>query len=264
MSQTKLASEARELTRRIFASLPERVRLAHFAVRLIVAEMSPVDIGRLFYAIFAMKGVEGMPEIGNGVTVESLGLDKAKNTNAVLRKIPRGYGTDFGRKVRSFILKTLRGMPKTTDHQELIEDTISHALMKMSNPQTKVVGDLSKAENYALTIMKNYIVDYYRRKSTWSEGQMDVTEDGATVDFADPGSLSDFLQEMPRVEVRRFIQRLMDTASTDNQRSMINLRLQGYTDAEISRELGLSHNAVGKFFSGPAGQRMRSIIQDYV
>jgi len=264
MSQTKLASEARELTRRVYASLPERVRLAHFAVRLIVAEMSPVDIGRLFYAVFAMKGVTDMPEIKSGVTVESLGLDKAKNTNAVLRKIPRGYGTDFGRKVRAFLLKKLSGMPKVTDQQELIEDTISNALMKLSNPSTKIVGDLKKAENFALTTMWNYVVDYYRRKSTWSEGQMDVTEDGATVDFADPGSLSDFIQEMPRVEVRRFIQRLMDTASTDNQRSMINLRLQGYTDAEVARELGLSHNAVGKFFSGPAGQKMRSIIQDYI
>lgn len=262
MRQTKLASQARRLQRRIYASLPLNIRLSHFFLRL--AAMSDAEFGRLVFAYFILNEVPGMPEIRGEASPEDLA--KLGDMTKIYRKLPRGYGASFGRLAKAVIQKKIKRFP-IHDSQEVLEDAMGHALMKISMKPFGLKGsvpNLEAAQGYVITMMENFVLDQVRSRARRKEDQMPSDSEGHTIEFEDPDALFNALNSIPRSEALHMIRDLENVARTDNQRDILELKLKGYRDSEIAKKLGLSQAAIHKFFQGPQGEQMRRVIREYL
>lgn len=261
MRQIRLASEARQLKRRIFASLPFQIRVAYFAIRLAV--QSDEEFGRILYAYFAMRGVKGLPEI-KGKTVEDLGfvgLDPRSKLNMVVRKLPKGYGKVFGKKAKAIIYKILL-TKNVGDVEDIVESSMSHIMLMLISKMPNMEGKtLKEAELYIINSLKNFISNYLKRHSTWKEQQMPETEEGEILEFSDPSSLQNFLKAIPRPQ--QFLRELLNVAQTENQETMLKLRFQGYSNADIARELGVDPAIITRFFKSREDE-LREVVERYI
>lgn len=226
--QTKLAAEATKLSRTIFASLPWGFRLAHLFEKFAVDTQEA--FGRFAYAEFLKAGVEGLPDI-NGQPALSL-RGEIQGPRAA-DKLPRGYGKDFGKKVWTFAFHKFRDM-------ELVEDGISHVMMRMVKGEVQVRegSTLKSAENLIVTSVLNATMDALRAKKRAAPSLMrENDEDGyAEIDIADPHAFKELEQMLPRSEMARLMNDLKSIQ--DRAPSWVEAQLDGLTDRELATEWG--------------------------
>lgn len=259
MRQTKLASQARDLQRQIFASLPINIRLAHFYLR--IAALDDASFGKMLFAYFIKSGVTDIPELKGPVSLDDL---REMNINQITRKLPKSYAAGLGRYVKGTVNKFLKTF-NIPNSSEVLENAMSHILMKIirstADMKDRPFGD---ARSYIITSMKNYIRDHLRGMYHNPETSTPVDSEGVDIEFADPKSMINALKGLPRHEMHKLWQELSrSVAKTDLQQSFLEMKLQGYTYAEIARELGTSHSAVRMFFERNS-DRITSIMEEYI
>ncbi len=194
--QAHLALTAAETARRIYASLPLRIRFA----RMMIA-MDPGGgqlISKLAYAWFLVLGVKGMPEVPEGTSfAKAIEQQKAKaksaNINALVGIMPQAWALSE----RNRFAKALNGVIwKKARKPQDADDAMSAAMEKLfsgTKAITKINPDLglAKCESLVIRITKNALIDLARGGDLDDPMTDSLTDDGpdspgGQKDIADP------------------------------------------------------------------------------
>jgi len=123
MGVMSLITAALALRRKVYANLPWGFRLAGFLTTL--ASVESDGFGKAVYGLFLMYGVMDMPPIKGGPAENH----KPKSPKEIDRKIPHGYGSDYG----SLIYKTLLSKFKNVD---FVSDVMMEGVLKLTTNAT--------------------------------------------------------------------------------------------------------------------------------
>lgn len=232
--QQRLASRASDLSRRIYASLPWGLRVANLF--MVLASSTQDAFGRVVYAEFIKRGVEGMPDIaGEPASAWQERLLKLKTRAG--DRVPRGYGLAFAKKVWGI------AMGKARD-PNLVEDVMVRAmekLLKMKPDTIREGAPLPEAEGFIISMVKNDILDQFRaqkRRPQLGLGEKDEEGDYSG-DVLDPNWGETYSRaglERTLQEARRDLEGVHPDAA-----AYIDLSLQGYPDKEILLKLDMKN-----------------------
>lgn len=214
----KLITASTSLRRQIWASMPFGVRVADFFSRLAVSTTEA--FGATVYAEFLKNSVEGMPEIGGTVPDP--------------KRVPRGYGRDFGKKAYAILMSKLH-------NPQRVEDVMSEFLIRFierGSTGLRPGTSIKEAENYVLkglvrlgynslrnSLRKREVSDtlVYDRYDAKSDTRMDFP----SFDDSHSDSLRSIFEDaLPSLQGR------LKAIHPDASR-YIELSLDGYTDREI-------------------------------
>lgn len=240
-----LVAKAKELGRRLYASLPWGYRVAGLMLHL--ASGVTDILGRVAYAAFIKAGVEGMPAV------------RGEAPNAVQHsnpdKLPSGYGKRFGEKVYAILLKKLRD-------PELVEEVMSQILIRISSGKVaenlRPGTTLSGAENYVLQLVSRVMQDYFRsehgREDRGTRRQKIYLDHPVTgnpefekekIDLADPTSFKDLDTMLPKHEIPKLMRDLKRVH--ERAPGWLEARLDGLTGSDIGEEWGVGKTAVAEW-----------------
>jgi len=213
----QLIRTAREIRRRIWASLPFRERFAQVLCRL--ASSSTDAFGTAMYGLFLEHGVEGMPPINGKPASEWV----AQNS---VRRLPASYGREFGKKA---FLSLMRKYHKP----EVVEDLLSAFLVRFmakAGQYLKPGTSLRQAEAYVMRSLYNDGINLLRRKR-FEVGESTLKrddEEGPGFLDRSPGQNLDekTILESPAVQAK--LRRIHKSAE-----QYLRLLLEGYKDVEI-------------------------------
>ena len=165
----KLLTSANAIRRRIWASLPFKVRLAEMLMRLAVS--SSEAFGRAVYGIFKKQGVVGLPESMSDLTREA---------------------KDFG----SLVFKTLMGK-FGAQLGAGVEDVMSAfmlRLLKGGEHNIKAGTSLDEARGIVMLGVKNEALNHVKsrkRRQPFEQGLMKPGDEGEKeIDMNDPHALN--------------------------------------------------------------------------
>lgn len=126
--QAQLASSAQALRRQIWASLPLKVRFAHF-VRNAFNQWQPINL--MIHAAMLKDGVKGMPPIGGMPGEEFVAQAKDRNgrsryegrngTNRLIQDMGSNYGAKLGRDIWAMVVSFL-GRSRMHDAEDVLSD----------------------------------------------------------------------------------------------------------------------------------------------
>jgi len=264
-----LLKSARELRRKIFASMPWGYRLAHLI--LVLANANAEGWGKLLYALFLQKGVKGMPDIrgqdaNEWFEAQPDAIKKERNADKLSRKLPSGYGSGFGHKIYKFALVIAHRPDKVDDElQKLMEYlTVRGGIDHMHDGV-----DLSKAESYIINSVQNrsYNIQEEKKRELSRGTSLTVTDsDGNTVqvDKTDPEAAKRLDQQ---IELRHILskpttERALNKAHPDGM-TFIELILEGYDVSEIVGNPKVGEPGMLPHFND-SGQAGYNFIKTYV
>lgn len=267
MQPKLLAKQAATLRRQIYASLPWGVRLAVFLQKLANGTLDA--FGRVVYAEFIKRGVEGLPDIGNEPALSWREKLLASGTRAG-DKVPRGYGKDFARKAWNIML----GQTKNPEMVEELMTLVMERLIK--NPTSiKEASPLKISEGYVLTMLKNLRVDkvrYDKHRRDISGPSLTVEDESGediTLDVKDPDSWKQVAEMLPESELREILkdlERIHPSAA-----AFVDLSFQGYTLTEMARGGLLPHLEGEETSTQAVAQwvnrwlpRIQKVVQDHI
>lgn len=224
----RLVVAALDLRRRVYASLPWGWRLGHLLTKL--ASDSSSSFGQVAYGLFLLHGVTDMPAI-KGEPAEN---HKPSKPAEIDRKIPRGYGKDFGQKAYRVLLRRFK-------NPDFAEEVMSEGIIKILTGDNYLSRELdgkplSKAENLFLKSMVNLGTDIERKRGR--ERGMAVDEEGAEVPIEDPNSWKTLEDKLPEKEIetiKRELSQVVDPRLAPDLALYFDLLLDGYKDSEILR-----------------------------
>jgi len=222
-----LLAQAREQSRRIYASLPWGYRVARLVLHL-ASGLTDI-IGRVTYLDFIKSGVVDMPPI-NGETPAR-----------TLKAVPVGYGKHFGDRLYALLLSKSK-------HPDTVEDVLSTLMTQIAEGKMKLRegASLREAESYVIqwalnTLKMIWRKDNSRREQGMPEGE---TEDGAPIDFnfEDPNSFRHLDKLIPKSELSR----LMHDLERVHERapSWLEAKLDGLRGVEIAQEWGVGKSYI--------------------
>jgi len=256
----KLASEAAELHRQIYASLPFTVRLAHLWLKLSFSDAEL--IGRLSYAIFLSLGVQGIPDI-KGMPALEFAAKKGIRGPRDMTKVPTGVGQRFGRVAIGSVIKILPSFLRSTDAKDEIVGKVVEKLLKGEYNKPGLSGvPLKQAENYVIMALKNETRNYLRGQAYRQTTPM-VNEEGEFLDFRNPEEFLEIAQDLTPGEIQRMFQELDQVGKGSRGSDYLRLLLEGYSQTDISRQLGVSIPAVTKWLRNNK-QTIKGIIHKYL
>jgi len=261
MLQAKLASDAVVLRRQIYASLPFTVRLSHLWLKLAYSDAEL--LGSLAYATFLGWGIQGMPDIKNMPALEfakAQGIKGPRNIN----KLPKGTGADFGRKAIGVALQKLPRELKGAGAMDDIVGTVAEKLIKgtYSKSGAPIGGNLGQAQAFIIMMLKNEARDFVRYWVRHRTAPMQ-DEEGKTLDFSSPDEFLEVARELTPSEIKRMFAEISQIGRDTRGAEFIKMRLEGYSQTEIAKELGVSVPAVSQWLKRNKSQ-IRDIIQNYL
>jgi DNA-directed RNA polymerase specialized sigma24 family protein len=245
----RLASQARLLQRQIYASLPFSHKVAVFYLRY---ASDYALFGRVMYAEFIRAGV-------HGPSFESLPDIEIRQTRTDYRKIPVEVGAKFGKIVYQRLYKLIHA-----DHEvreEAAQEIMTNFMVRVMDPgdtKAKCRPGIEDKQAFAWThtIMGRnawlWNRDHGRARG---DDAMDManpiptreTDHGRQeIEFADPSVMQSLIKDMPRSEWSKLEQELMEVVDKPRERELLMLKLDGWTNAEVAAELGISAPFVGQ------------------
>jgi hypothetical protein len=233
---SSLLKSARELRRQIWASLPWGYRVARLL--MVLANANAEAWGKTLYAMFLQRGVKGLPDVHGQMAdqwFEALPESVQKNLNLLTRKLPSGFGSQFGHRLFKLALVIAKRPDKVDDEiQKLMEYLLKGAINRLTEG-----SPLKTAENYILNAVQNRAYNIQKEKSQeLGRGQSTtVTDDsGAPIDLdiQDDAMVKDLDREL-------HIKRVLESPRTKSLLGrvhpdamlFIELILAGYEPAEI-------------------------------
>ena len=261
-----LLKSAGELRRKIWASLPWGYRVAHLF--LVLADAGAAARGKLIYAMFLQHGVKGMPDIHGKPAEEwfaALPPNISGNINALVRKLPDGYGSLFGHKLQKIVLVIARRPDKTDDElQKLVMYLLEGGIKHMREGV-----DLHTAENYVGNAAQNraYNIQKSERREQGRGHSLTVEDsEGAPVqlDINDADMMDDLDEAFP-------IRQILNAPKTRNVLNRIHpdamifvdLTLQGYNTKEIVGDPKFGVESMLPHFN-ESGQSNNNFIQNHI
>lgn len=237
--QTKLAAEASQLSRKIFASLPWGFRLAHLLSKLAIDTQEA--FGRLAYAEFLKAGVNGLPDIQGQPALNF--REKFKGPRAA-DKLPRGYGKDFGVRVWKIAMAKFY-------QPEVVEEAISQVMIKMvsGGAHLREGSDLKTAEAFVITAVMNAATDALRKKKRNVSERSLIQDDGdggsEEIDISDPNAFRDMERMVPHSEMAKIMRDLKKV--DDRAPSWVEAQLEGLSNVDIAEQWNVSPTYVTKW-----------------
>ena len=139
----RLVTASTALRRKIWASLPFRVRLADVFSRL--ASSGTDAFGKVMFGEFLQRGVVGLPDIHGKPALEMAGGRNITN------KLPPGYGRAFGK--QCFVM--LMGWVHNPEVAEEIMSEFAVDFLESGSKHLREGSSLQEAESYVLRGLKN-------------------------------------------------------------------------------------------------------------
>lgn len=255
----ELEKRASELNRKVYASLPfqhkitdllEHVGLGPKLWLLRTAALGgniQQTMGQVLYGIFVARGITGMPDInvkGEMIPAANLQEDFAKNVkNNIDRKLPRGYGEEFGKRLWRYTLSKTKNKAHAED---LFHDTMMKFLTKPALVHRGI--PLGKAEGFIFHVMGKAFIDIKRKEKTRREDAMEGdAEDLLPRQFDDPKALAKLEERMSPGALQKALKAIRREVN-EGAAVYLSLLFQGYIPAEIARGGMLPHN------DGPVSQ----------
>jgi DNA-directed RNA polymerase specialized sigma24 family protein len=251
----QLIRTAREVRRRIWASLPFGERFAQVVSKL--ASSGTDAFGTAMYGLFAENGIEGLPPINGKPASEWL-------ANHPVGRLPAAYGREFGRKA---FLSLMRKFHNPTTVEDLMSQFMVR-FMERAGQYLKPGTSLREAEAYVMRSLYNEGINVIRRK------RHEIGE--STLDRNDEEEGPGFLSRAPAPEQERLVARLLDSSVMRAKLRRIHpaaeqylrLSLEGYSDVEILGNPGkgvpsmLDHplNAEGGALTPTAWDKYKKLI----
>lgn len=223
-----LVTAALHLRRQAYVALPWGYRLANLMT--VLSSHHTDDFGRVLFGVFLMAGVQGMDDTGRPLPT---------NVNEIDRKVPRGYGREFGARAYKVALKVLRD-------DSLAEDALSVTMIKLLSKAkdgtlASVIGGrpLKDAENFAFKMIRNNGIDLLRKRK--QEGPAAIGPEGEDLSqtIEDPGSWDDLGEIIPERKLKQIEEDLskgVDKRLFPDLPLYFRLLIEGWTDSEILSE----------------------------
>ena len=220
-----LHKTARDLQRRIYASMPFGYRVAELMLRL--ADGSADAFGTYLYAVFLSQGVEKMPPIRGMSPEEFLASVKSKDPRVISKKLPANYGKALGAQAQKMLLIMVKRM-------DIVDDVLMHWLESVvlaGKLDIRPGTDLRTAHSFVLKSLKNAALTVLRGEKRTTGLPED--EEGVIVDIHDPRALQELeeafggLRKMP-ADLKSDLRGVAEWAP-----EYLGLSLEGYTDDEI-------------------------------
>lgn len=228
-----LRTAAQELSRRIYASLPWGYRIAEVFIHL--AADDAALFGKVVYAEFLRRGIEGMPDV-NGVPAASVDTTRPRLAD----RLPNGYGKELG--VRA--MRLLYRMGLSPDRvSETMAQFLADFLERYADKLRSGMPVFS-AEKFVLNKLQWVVRSGpERRKTLRDKNEILVREKPG-----DEGETEDFFSNAPDLDDPRGYHRLEQNFSKDQLKDLfeflaknihpdipeyIMLKADGYKDTEI-------------------------------
>lgn len=218
----RLVSASTALRRRIWASLPFRIRIAEVFSRL--ASMGTDAFGKVMYGEFLNHNVSGLPDIHGKPA-----LEVANGKKNITNRLPPGYGREFGRKC--FLM--LMGLAR---NPQVVEEIMADFAVKFLESGSKHLREgttLREAENFVMRSLKNANIDRMRKKRELSDNLGDGEEGEArslydvTPTF-DETTVEKLFDERMLPKVRQRLKTIHPSAE-----QYVKLIIDGHSDREI-------------------------------
>lgn len=243
----RLASQARQLQRQIYASLPFSHRLAVFYLRV----ASDFGLfGRVMYAEFLRVGVHG--DIMS--TMPDLDIEVVKRD---YRKVPLSAATAFGKIVYQRLYKLIKADHDT--REEVAQELMTNWMIRVMDPSdTKAKCrpgiEEKQAFGWVHTVLGRLAYNWNRDESRDHDAMgyanpmpTRETEHGTReIEFADPDVMQALIRDMPRSEWKRLEDELLDVMDTPRDKRLLELKLDGWNNSEIANALGVTDALVGQ------------------
>lgn len=230
--QHELARRARQLSRRIFASLPWGFRLAHlFSVFSADAASA---LGRSAYALFIAAALRNMPPVEGR---DALDLVREIRGPEDADKLPPDYGGVFGgRLFRSLLAKF---------GPEIAEEAFAETLLKIVRGKVNVRNgaNLSEGEALVSTIAINSARDLARGEQ---RRRRHVQDDDGSLDPEDPEAFAELERALSPTEMERVLRDLEQVHP--RARSFAEALLDGDTKSEIAAEWNVTPSYVSRWW----------------
>jgi DNA-directed RNA polymerase specialized sigma24 family protein len=228
----ELAKRARQLSRRIFASLPWGFRLAHlFSV---LGGDAASTLGRSAYALFIGAAVRGMPAVDGR---DALDLVRDIRGPEDAAKLPPDYGRAFGSRLfRSLLAKF---------GPEIAEEATADTLLKIVRGRVHVRNGANLAESEGLisTVAINSARDLARSEQ---RRRRQVQDDDGPLDIEDPGAFAAVERALSPTEMAVVLRELEKVHP--RARSFAEALLDGDTKAEIAENWRVTPSYISKWF----------------
>jgi DNA-directed RNA polymerase specialized sigma24 family protein len=103
----------------------------------------------------------------------------------------------------------------------------------------------------------------YLRGQTYRQTKPMVNEEGEFLDFRNPEEFLEIAQELTPAEIRRMFNELDQVGKDSRGSAYLKLLLEGYSQTDISRQLGVSVPAVSQWLSNNK-QTIKGILHKYL
>jgi len=178
-----------------------------------------------------MYDVTGMPPIKG----EDPALFKPSTPREIERKIPPGYGADFGKRAYNILLRRF-----SKHGVDFVDEVLSEGMVKMLQGDKALANlirgkKLKEAENIFFTSLVHLGTDLERRRSR--EKSL-VDDEGAEAVVEDPRAWQALESHLPESEIdsiREELSRVNPRLAPDLP-LYFDLLLEGYRDADIIRD----------------------------
>lgn len=243
-----LAARAKDLNRKIYASLPWGYRIAGLMLHL--ASGTTDAVGKAMYAEFLKAGVDGLPPI-NGEPASSVAdkyLGKA-------HRLPSGYGREFGNKLYATLLSKAR-------NPELVEETLSRLMVNMARGKTAVKPgtELKQAESFVIGAAINLLKDIWREQKVRKQDEtLDIDQEG--INLSDPSAFRHLENMLPHSELPRIMRDIeaIDPRAT----SWFEAKLEGLLSSEIADEWGVSKPRLSQW-EARVLPKIKEVLMEYL
>jgi hypothetical protein len=253
-----LVTAALTLRRKVYASLPWGYRLADFLTKL--ASVESDGFGQAVYGLFLMYGVTDMPPI-KGEPAEN---HKPTSPKEIDRKVPHGYGSDYG----GLVYKTLLSKFKNVD---FVSDVMMEGVLKLTTNATlgKSLEGKTLVEARKIFHTTVYRIGLNMVRSKGREVSM-TDDEGLERIIEDPNAWDELGKEVPEVILKHVQQDLatIDPRLLPDLPLYFKLLTEGYNNSEIVRdrmlpfleETGMSYANWKKRYE----QKIKSILEKHL
>jgi DNA-directed RNA polymerase specialized sigma24 family protein len=237
-TQIKLAHKANITARKIYASLPFGYRFGAMMEIFSDSYAGMKDmLARVLYAEFLKAGVPGM--VVGGVPGEELRDKAIEMGRNAYRLIPKGYGSQFARKLLGMVRNKLAT-------EDLTQEFLGELMLMVTEGKLKINGSSAKslkgAESFTLTFVSRRVIDFLRSRGprnqevSISPGGSD--EEAPRFEIEDPRSVSNILNRITPGEEKRLIADLgkIDRRNPERPLQYVQFKMEGMTNQQIADE----------------------------
>lgn len=247
MTQAKLASQASDLKRRIYASLPFRYRVAQLLFRLKIADdFIKRTIGRALYAEFIRAGVTGMLAV-NGKPALDLQEKVIKLKMKGANILPSGYGGRFGGDIWAVAAKRMG-----TRDADAIADVLQNVMIEVykrnkdgKDSKLQAVG-LKSAESYIKWLVGKRALDWLKKPEHSRQQSLTDPETGGMRDLVDTKTIKGLWRMLSPGDIGKFKRELskIDRDNPNRPWEYIEGALEGRSNSEIARDWGVDRSRI--------------------